>query len=269
VIWALPYDVVTKIIERLFGVEGKVAVVTGGSSGIGLMIATGFVEAGARVYIASRKADVCAQVAADLSKVGECFAIAADLSTEAGARGLADSIAEREPAVHILVNNAGATWGAPLEEFPDDGLDRSWDLNVKGVFHLSRFLLPQLRAAATADDPARIINIGSIDGIRVPVTNAYGYGASKAALNMMSRHMATHLAAENVAVNVIAPGPFESRMMHFALGTPEGMQAVARTVPLGRVGRPDDMAGAALFLASRAGAYLTGTVIPVDGGIQA
>jgi NAD(P)-dependent dehydrogenase (short-subunit alcohol dehydrogenase family) len=248
----------------LFSIDGKTALVTGGSRGIGLMIARGYVAAGARVYISSRKADVLDEVAAELSKVGECHAIAADLSSEAECRRLAEAIATRESTLHILVNNAGATWGAPLEQFDEAAWERALALNVKGVFHLTKFLLPLLEGAGTADDPARVINIGSIDGIRVPLMENYSYSASKAAVHMLTRHLAKRLAPE-ITVNAIAPGPFESKMMAATLEA-FGEQ-IAGGTPLKRIGRPDDMAGAAIYLASRAGAYLTGAVIPVDGGI--
>jgi NAD(P)-dependent dehydrogenase (short-subunit alcohol dehydrogenase family) len=169
----------------------------------------------------------------------------------------------------VLVNNAGATWGAPLEAYPESAFDKLWAVNVKAVFRLTAALLPALRAAADADDPARVITIGSIDGIRVPVMETYAYSATKAAVHMLTRQLARQLAPEQITVNAIAPGPFESKMMAFALDDPSTRAAIERQVPLGRIGRPADMAGAALFLASRAGAYLTGTVIPVDGGLTA
>ena len=250
----------------LFSIAGKTAVVTGGSRGIGLMIARGFVEAGAKVYVSSRKADVCEQVAADLSEVGECVALPADLSSEAECRRLADEVAAREDHLDILVNNAGATWGAPLEEYDEKAWERVLALNVKGVFHLTKFLRPLLAAAGTADEPARVINIGSIDGIHVPMLETYAYSSSKAAVHQLTRHLAKHLAPE-ITVNAIAPGPFESKMMAATLNA-FGDQ-IAASAPLKRIGRPDDMAGTAQFLASRAGAYLTGAVIPVDGGIAA
>lgn len=249
----------------LFSIEGKTALVTGGSRGIGLMIARGMVEAGARVYISSRKASVCDEVAAELSEIGSCVALPADLSTEAECRRLADEIAEREPALHILVNNAGATWGAPMADFDDAAWDRVLDLNVKGVFHLTRFLVPQLEAAGSQDDPARVINIGSIDGIHVPGLETYSYSASKAAVHQMTRVLASKLARKHITVNAIAPGPFESKMMAATLAS--FGDEIAASAPLQRIGRPDDMAGTAIFLSSRAGSYLTGTIIPVDGGI--
>lgn len=250
--------------SELFSVEGKVALVTGGSRGIGRMIAAGFVDAGARVYISSRKAEVCSQVAADLSAAGQCVALPADLSAEEGCRRLAEEVADREDRLDVLVNNAGATWGAPLVEFDEKAWERVLALNVKGVFHLTKFLLPLLQASGTAGDPARVINIGSIDGIHVPPLETYSYSASKAAVHQLTRHLAKRLAPA-ITVNAIAPGPFESKMMAATLEA-FGEQ-IAAAAPLRRIGRPDDMAGAAIFLASRAGAYVTGAVIPVDGGI--
>jgi NAD(P)-dependent dehydrogenase (short-subunit alcohol dehydrogenase family) len=249
----------------LFSIDGKVALVTGGSRGIGLMIARGFVEAGAKVYISSRKAEVCEEVAAELSKVGTCVALPADLATEDECVRLAGELAAREPALHILVNNAGATWGEPIETFPASAWDKVVDLNLKSPFFLTRALLPQLEAAGTAEDPARVINIGSIDGIQVPVLATYSYSASKAAVHQLTRVLAKELGPRNITVNAIAPGPFESKMMAATLAN-FGEQ-IARSSVLGRIGRPDDMAGAAIYLSSRAGAYVTGAVIPVDGGI--
>jgi len=249
----------------LFSIAGKTALVTGGSRGIGLMIARGFVEAGAKVYISSRKADVCEEVATELSKIGECVALPADLSTEAACRDLAAAVAERETGLDILVNNAGATWGAPLAEFDEAAWERVLSLNVKGVFHLTKFLVPLLEAAGTQDDPARVINIGSIDGLRVPILETYAYSSSKAAVHMLTQHLARQL-APLITVNAIAPGPFESKMMAATLAA-FGEQ-IAAQAPRKRIGVPDDMAGTAIFLSSRAGAYLTGTVIPVDGGLS-
>jgi NAD(P)-dependent dehydrogenase (short-subunit alcohol dehydrogenase family) len=252
-------------LESLFSLRGKIALVTGGSRGIGLMIARGYVDAGAKVYISSRKADVCDEVAAELSQTGECISVPADLAAEAECNRLAATIAEQEPALHVLVNNAGATWGESIATFPASAWDKVLDLNVKSVFFLTRALLPALRAAASADDPARVINIGSIDGIHVPLLETYSYSASKAAVHQLTRHLARQLGRDQITVNAIAPGPFESKMMAQTLR--DFGDAIAATSPLGRIGRPDDIAGAAIFLASRAGAYLTGAVLPVDGGI--
>jgi NAD(P)-dependent dehydrogenase (short-subunit alcohol dehydrogenase family) len=244
----------------LFSLTGKRALVTGGSRGIGLEIARGFVSAGVDVTIASRKADA---VAASSKELG-CRGIPADLSTADGCRALA---AEIDGPLHILVNNAGATWGAPIEEFPDAGWDKVLDTNVKGVFHLTATLLPRLREEATAEDPARVVNIGSVDGMRVPQAENYSYSASKAAVHMLTRHLARRLASEHITVNAIAPGPFRSKMMAFLLDSEEGRTAVASGVPLGRIGSAEDLVGTTTFLCSRAGAYLTGAVIPLDGGI--
>lgn len=249
----------------LFSLQGKTALITGGTRGIGLMIARGYVEAGAKVYVSSRKAEVGEQVAEELSAFGTCVSLPANLATEDECRRLAEEVAAREPALDILVNNAGATWGAPLDQWDDAAWNRVLDLNVKGVFHLSHYCLPLLEAAGTAEEPARIINIGSIDGLRVPVLETYSYSASKAAVHMLTRHLARRL-APTITVNAVAPGPFESKMMAATLEA-FGEQ-IAASAPLKRIGRPDDMAGVAVFLASRAGAYLTGAVIPVDGGIS-
>jgi NAD(P)-dependent dehydrogenase (short-subunit alcohol dehydrogenase family) len=253
--------------DELFDVSGKTALVTGGSRGIGLMIARGLVQAGARVIISSRKADDVAAAARELALAGDCEAIVGDISTPDGALALADATRERFPALDILVNNAGVTWGASLEDFPQSAWDRVMHTNVEGVFHLTVALLGALRATAEPDDPARVINIGSIDGLRTPMVENYSYSASKAAVHMLTRHLAKRLASEHITVNAIAPGPFESKMMAFLLGNPESRELVEQSVPLGRIGRPDDAAGLTLFLSSRAGAYLTGVVIPLDGGI--
>jgi NAD(P)-dependent dehydrogenase (short-subunit alcohol dehydrogenase family) len=249
----------------LFDLDGKVALVTGGTRGVGAMVTQGLLQAGASVYVSSRKPDP--EAVRDLSEHGRVVSIAADLSTEEECVRLATEVAEREQRVHILVNNAGAVWGAPLEEFPAAGWEKVLSTNVEGIFHLTVALLGELRASAAADDPARVINIGSIDGLRVPSVDNYSYSASKAAVHMLTRHLARRLAGEQITVNAIAPGPFESKMMAWVLENPDTRAVVEREVPLGRIGRPDDVAGLAQFLASRAGAYLTGTVIPLDGGI--
>ncbi len=252
----------------LFSVRGKVAVVTGGSRGIGRMIAEGLVRSGVRVYISARKAEACDATAEELSQWGECISVPTDLSTRAGVELLSDTVSERESAVHVLVNNAGATWGAPLEDFPDEAWDKVLSTNVKAVFDLTVALLPRLRPAASPDDPARVINIGSVDGIRVPATSNYPYAASKSAVHMLTRQLAHELADEHITVNAIAPGPFQSKMMSFILDSAGGEELVSAGVPLGRIGRPEDVAGTVIYLSSRAGSYLTGAVIPVDGGIS-
>ena len=250
----------------LFDLTGKTAVVTGGTRGIGLMIARGLLQAGARqVYISSRKAEGCADAERELGQYGQVKAIQADLSTEAECLRLAREVGERESAVHILVNNAGATWGAPLEEFPAAAWDKVLDLNVKSPFFLTRAFLPLLEAGGTHDDPSRVINIGSIDGLRVPSLPVYSYAASKAGLHHLTRMLARELGPRHITVNAVAPGPFESKMMAATLRSLG--DAIAESAPLRRIGRPDDMAGVAVYLSSRAGAYVTGTVIPVDGGI--
>lgn len=253
----------------LFSVEGKVAVVTGGSRGIGKMIAAGLVDAGVRVYVSSRKAEACHETARELSKVGECISFPADLSNAEGCKALGEFVASREKQLDILVNNSGATWGAPIDEFPESGFDRVLDINVKGLFFATQALLPLLRAAGSADDPARVVNIGSVDGLRTSADTAYSYGPSKAAVQMLTRQLAKALAEDKITVNAINPGPFESKMMAFRLDDPEGRKEVEKVVPLHRIGRPDDMAGSVIFLCSRAGSYLTGTAFEVDGGIVA
>jgi NAD(P)-dependent dehydrogenase (short-subunit alcohol dehydrogenase family) len=252
---------------ELFDVAGKTALVTGGSRGIGLMIARGLAAAGVRVIVSSRKVRDLEEAAAEVQKLGECEAIPADLSTAEGARALAEEVSSRHERLEILVNNAGATWGAPLEEFPASGWDRVMHTNVEGIFYLTVGLLPALRAAASGEDPARVVNIGSVDGLRVPLTQNYSYSAAKAAVHMLTRHLAKELARDNITVNAIAPGPFESKMTAFMFATDEGRQAIEQMVPLHRAGRQDDAAGLVQFLSSRAGSYLTGTVIPLDGGL--
>jgi NAD(P)-dependent dehydrogenase (short-subunit alcohol dehydrogenase family) len=248
----------------LFDVAGKRAVVTGGGSGIGTMIARGFVEAGMHVIIASRKEASLKEVTDELSQLGDCSYLVADLSTEEGCRGLGEAVAERWESLDVLVNNAGANWGAPLAEQDHASWARVLNVNVEGVFHTTKFLLPLLQAAGTAESPARIINIGSVDGIQVPGFETYAYSSSKAAVHQLTRHLAKHL-APSITVNAIAPGPFQSRMMRATLEA-AGDQ-MAKMMPLKRIGRDEDMAGAAIFLASPASSFMTGTIIPVDGGI--
>ena len=251
-------------VNDLFSVAGKTVVVTGGTRGIGRMIAGGFVAGGAHVIVTSRKADAVDATVAELSAIGSCTGLPSDLSTEDGARALADAVAADHDHLDVLVNNAGATWGVPLADHDAASWSRVLDLNVQGIFHTTKFLLPLLQAAGTAEEPARVINIGSIDGIHVPALETYSYSASKAAVHQLTRHLAKHLAPA-VTVNAVAPGPFESKMMAATLDA--FGEHIAASAPMRRIGRPDDMAGVALFLASRAGSYVTGTIIPVDGGI--
>ncbi len=249
----------------LFDLSGKVAVVTGGTRGIGLMMARGLLRAGARVYVSSRKAEAGDAAVAELSPHGTVRSLPADLSREEECLRLAAAVAEREDAVHVLVNNAGATWGEPLASFPASAWDKVLDLNLKAPFFLTRAFLPLLEAAATDDDPARVVNVGSIDGLHVPPMQTYSYSASKAGLHHLTRVLARELGPRQITVNAVAPGPFESRMMAETLRT--SGPAIAERAPLRRIGRPDDMAGVVVYLSSRAGAYVTGAVIPVDGGI--
>jgi len=253
---------------QLFDLSGRTALVTGGSRGLGLQIAEGLGEAGARVLLSARKAPELEAAAAALRARGiEADWVVADSSQPEEIERLATSAVERLGRIDVLVNNAGATWGAQLEEFPASGWDRTLHTNVQGVFHLTVALLPALRAAADAQDPARVINIGSIDGLRAPELENYSYSASKAAVHMLTRHLAKRLASEHITVNAIAPGPFQSKMTAFMLEDPERRGLVEQRVPLARIGRPDDVAGLTQFLSSRAGSYLTGTVIALDGGI--
>jgi NAD(P)-dependent dehydrogenase (short-subunit alcohol dehydrogenase family) len=252
-------------VGQLFSVRDKVALVTGGSRGIGEMIARGYVAAGAKVYISSRKAEVCDALAEELSEHGTCISLPADLSDAEGCETLARQLAERESRLHVLVNNAGAAWGAPLGDYPADGFDKVMNLNVRAVFLLTQALAPQLGAGASVDDPARVINIGSIDGIGLPELPTFAYSASKAAVHQLSRHLGKAMVADHVTVNAIAPGLFPSQMTAFMF---EQQEAVLTRIPMGRPGTPEDIAGTAIYLASRAGAYTTGAIIPVDGGHQ-
>lgn len=250
---------------NLFDLSGKVALVTGGTSGIGAMIARGLVQAGARVIISSRRAEACAQTRDLLSEFGDVSAIPADLSRHDECCRLAELVTADDGHLDILVNNAGAMWREPLATFPDEGWDTVLDLNLKAPFWLVQALLPALRRAGTADDPARIINIGSIAAIHVAQSPNYSYASSKAALHQLTRVLARELGPQHVAVNAIAPGVFPSQMMDKTL---EAMgDAIQAATPLRRLGRGDDMAGVAVFLASRAAAFMTGAIVPVDGGI--
>jgi NAD(P)-dependent dehydrogenase (short-subunit alcohol dehydrogenase family) len=251
--------------KNLFSVEGKVALVTGGSRGIGFMIARGYVENGVKTYISARKADQCEQAAAELGQLGSCVSLPADLSRADGLAKLVAALREREQKLHILVNNAGANWAEPIAGYGEAGWDKVVDTNLKAPFFLTRELLPLLSAAGTAVDPARVINIASIDGMHVPGLETYAYSSSKAGLIHLTRVLARRLAGENINVNAIAPGPFESKMMAETLRV--FGDAIKQSCPRGRIGEPEDMAGAAIFLASRASAYITGALLPVDGGI--
>jgi NAD(P)-dependent dehydrogenase (short-subunit alcohol dehydrogenase family) len=251
--------------KNLFSVEGKVALVTGGSRGIGYMIARGYVENGVTTYITARKAEACDAAAKALSAYGKCISLPVDVSSLSGIKQLVEALRAREPKLHVLVNNAGANWAEPVDAFSEAGWDKVMDVNLKAVFFLTRELLPQLRAAGSAADPARVINIGSIDGLHVPGLETYAYSSSKAGAHHLTRTLARRLAGEHINVNAIAPGPFESKMMadtlkHFG-------DAIRSAVPRGRIGEPEDMAGTAIYLASRASAYVTGAVLPVDGGL--
>ena len=251
------------MMKDLFSLKGRTALVTGGSRGIGRMIATGFLEQGARVYISSRKADACDRTAAELSALGPCFSLPADVSTVGGAKALAAEFASREEKLDILVNNAGAAWGEPFEDHSEKGWDKVVDLNMKAPFFLSQALAPQLRKGALSQ-PAKIINVSSIDGIVVNPLETYSYAASKAGLIHLTRRMALRLIRDNIVVSGIAPGAFASEMNKMAR---DQSDKVAARIPAKRIGRDEDMAGAAVYLASRAGDYVVGITIVVDGGV--
>ena len=251
--------------KDLFDLSGKVALVTGGSRGIGEMIAEGYVTNGVKTYISARKAEACEATAARLSNIGECISVPADLSTREGMFAVVETINSREDRLDILVNNAGATWGAPIGEFPEIGWDKIMNINVKAPFFLTQALLPLLEAGATADDPSRIIMVGSIDGLNVNRLPTFSYGPSKAAIHHLARTLALHLADRHITCNAIAPGLFPSKMTAATIDA-MGEQIIAGT-PLKRAGRPEDMAGIAIYLASQASSFVTGAIIPVDGGL--
>jgi NAD(P)-dependent dehydrogenase (short-subunit alcohol dehydrogenase family) len=250
--------------ENLFNLNGKIALVTGGSRGIGAMIAEGFVRNGVKTYISSRKSDPCDKKAKELSKYGECISIPADLTDMNEMDKLVTKIKDKETKLNILVNNAGAAWGASFDDFPEIGWDKVMDTNVKSVFFLTQKLVDILETSASTSDPSRIINIGSIDGLGIPRAETYSYPASKAAVHQLTKVLANRLANRNINVNAIAPGPFESNMMAHTLE--EYGEQIKSSVPRGRIGVPEDMAGASIFLSSRASSYITGSIIPVDGG---
>lgn len=253
----------------LFGLEGKVALVTGGATGIGRMAATGLVAAGARVLIASRKGEACEKVAEELNALGlpgSAEGFAGEVASAEGVAELAAEVQKRTDKLHILMNNAGRTWGEPLASFPFEAWEKVMSLNVAGMFQLTRDLLPLLEASTTADDPARVVNVGSVMG-EVPMGHgAYSYAVSKAGVHHMTRILATELARRHVTVNAIAPGPFQSGMTAFAIGSDDGAAKAGSRMPLGRVGRPEDIAGCLQFLCGRGGSYITGAIIPVSGG---
>ena len=250
--------------KNLFDVSGKVAVVTGGSRGIGAMIARGLVENGVKTYITARKLDELKATAEALSTVGDCIALPSNLGSLEGVAAFAAAIRERESALHILVNNAGATWGAPIDEFPESGWDKVMDLNVKSLFFLTQALYNELKSAASADRPGKVINIASIDGIKINPWETYPYQASKAAVIHLTRRMAARLIKDNICVSAIAPGAFPSDMNRAAR---DAGDAVSQMIPAKRIGRDEDMAGTAVFLASKAGDYVVGDTLAVDGGV--
>ncbi len=258
-------------LEDLFSVAGKVALVTGGATGIGRMIATGFSAAGARVLIASRKAEDCVRSADEINALGgpgPVEGFGGDVGTEDGVAALSAAVGERTDRLHILVNNAGISWGAPYETFPHSAWAKVMGVNVAGLFTLTRALTPMLAASATDDDPARVINLGSVMGTQPIADGTYSYSASKAAVHHLTRILAEELAPRRVTVNAFAPGPFQSRMTAFATARADQVETVSAGVPLGRIGGPEDIAGAAIYLCSRAGAYVTGAILPIDGGLS-
>ncbi|KAJ5777920.1 hypothetical protein N7520_001166 [Penicillium odoratum] len=252
--------------ESLFNVKGKVVLVTGGAKGIGRMISQGFVTNGATVYISSRDAKACDQAVNELNALGKgkAHAIPADFYKYEDVKKLAEELGKRESKLHILVNNSGSNWGAPYDEYPTEAFTRVLTLNLHRVFDLTQLVTPLLEKAAAENDPARIINIGSVDGLRVPSLETFAYSSSKAGLHHLSRVLANHLGKRNITSNTLACGPFESKMMAATLKT--FGEAIKSGIPLGRIGTPQDVAGACLFLSSRAGAYVNGATIPVDGG---
>ena len=254
-------------IQHLFSLEGKVALVTGGSRGIGYMISQGLLQAGARVYISARKAQACKDAAAELGQYGECVALPGDVSDPDSRRQLCEQLAAAEPRLDILVNNAGTAWGADYESFPESAFDKVMRVNVTAMFALTRDLTPLLEAAATPEDPARVINIGSMEGLHIPTVHGmgnYAYTTSEAALHHLTRHLAVELGRRRITVNAIAPGFFPSRMTDHVFENRR--QEIEGNSLLGRVGKAEEMAGIAVYLSGRAGAYTSGAVIPVDGG---
>lgn len=251
-----------------FSLQGRTALVTGGTRGIGKMIAKGFVEAGAKVYVCARDAEACAQTAAELSAFGQCLGLPANLASEEGVQALATQLAGEIDQLDILVNNAGTTWGAPLESYPAKGWEKVMQLNVTAVFGCIQQLLPLLRKAGSAANPARVINIGSVAGIASFGEQAWAYGPSKAALHQLSRILARELVTQHINVNVIAPGRFPSKMTRHITEDAEALAEDTALIPMQRWGREEEMAALAISLASTAGAYMTGNIIPIDGGFS-
>lgn len=253
------------IINELFGVEGKKVLITGGSRGIGRAITEAFVKAGAQVVICSRDLESCQALAEELKPFGTCTALACNIAKDEDRKHFAAELARHMTSLNVMINNAGALWAAPIAEYPESGWDKVFDLNVKGTFFLVRELLPLLEAGGSAGDPARIINVGSIDAFHVPGHETYAYSSSKAALHQLTRHLAAQLAPRHISANVIAPGMFPSKMLSGALEQ-KGLENMVAPIPLRRLTGSSDMAGAAIYLASKAGSYVTGAVVPVDGG---
>ena len=259
------------ILEDLFSLKGKTALVTGAATGIGRMAATALVNAGAHVLIASRKGEACEAVAKELNAMdapGSADGFAGDVSSQDGIDTLVEEIKKRTDKLHILINNAGVTWGAPMKEFPYEAWGKVMDVNVTGLFYLSQQLLPMMTATASKEDPAGVINLGSVMGTAALGEGAYSYSASKAAVHHMTKIMARELAHKNITFNAFAPGPFQSKMTAFATATEEQAEHVGQGVPLGRIGSPDDIAGATLYLCGKGGSYITGAILPLDGGIH-
>lgn len=252
--------------EQLFSVEGKVGLITGGTRGIGLMIAEGLVRCGARVYVSSRKADACEETEAELSKYGECTALPGDVSTVEGCKALGDALREKEDHLDILVNNAGTTWSLPIDDFHEKAWDKVVDLDMKSPFFLTQALLPLLRKGAGAGSPASVINISSINGLRPSGLQNYSYVAAKAGLAQMSVQMAADLVGDHINVNVIAPGLFKSKMTAPLFANEEARMAMLSGIPMGRSGSMENVAGLVAFLSSEAGNFLSGVIIPCDGG---